>query len=154
MSPRWRLWSLILAGLLVFAACTSRAESGGETTSTSLASTTTVSTTTAESTATSTVPSGSPSYLVYGWEGVMRVEGGVTTRLTVEPVWSAWENGAGGVAAVTTGPTGVGWLGGGPSRGYFSLDRVEMTTHSGHKEGHLLGAMATGERRSCVPRGD
>lgn len=106
MSPLRRWWSLALTALLV-TACTSRAEQGRDTTSAS--TTPRMQATTLVESTTTTVPSGPPSYLVYGWDGVTRVEGGVATRLTIEPVAWATEDGAGGVVyrTVTEEP---GWV--------------------------------------------
>ncbi len=102
----WIRFPPLLFLLLVVCSCTT---SQTASTTTVVTTATSMPTTTAESSTTSTIASEPPSYLTYGWDGVTRVVGGVATRLTIEPVAWAIEDGAGGIVfrSVTEEP---GWV--------------------------------------------
>ncbi|MDJ0663739.1 MAG: hypothetical protein QNJ75_04210 [Acidimicrobiia bacterium] len=139
-TPRSFVW--LFAAVVVGAACTSSAEDAATSSpspsssvpSTTLAVTapdaTKSPTATPSSTLTTAIaaPSATPSYLVYGWEGVTRVHDSGSEQLVAEPVRWAAEDGAGGIVfeSVAEQP-GRAWLPAGAGRpteipnGFFFL---------------------------------
>lgn len=122
-NPRLVVW--VLAAVLVASACDASDDGSAASTSPSTAATSAPSDTTSATTTTTspnpstttTAPGATPTYLVYGWEGVTRVHGDTSEQLATEPVRWATRDGAGGVvfSSVAEQPGWV-WMSAGADR--------------------------------------
>jgi hypothetical protein len=105
---------LMVSAALLTAACGNGEAGETPPTATTTAASTTSSAPTATSTTTTepstgTTPTATPPFLIYGWEGVTRVSGDVSTLLVAEPVVRAVEDGAGGILFLSVAEQ-PGWV--------------------------------------------